>query len=186
MTREQLLALNLTEDLVGQIMAMHGAATQANNAELARLKGIETEYNNLKNNPPKTDPEPEPEDPRLADALKQISQLKDEISKKDIAGYASEKGLTGDQVSNILKAFGTDVESAKSAIDSISQIISDADKNARDEERKNIQKDTPNPEGTPGGKEDDKPEDVKNAELISFGSDAPDEATRNYYVLGGK
>lgn len=74
---------------------------------------------------PAPNPEPEPPNTELESALNRIKELEKENRRKDIAAYASAKGLTGEQADNILKAFGDDVDSAKSAIDSISQIISD-------------------------------------------------------------
>jgi len=189
MSREELRALGYTEEQIEQIMKLHGLATQANNAELARLKGIETEYNNLKNQPSKPPapeppkPNPEDKDPELTKALKEIADLKAEMTRKDIAVYASSKGLSGEQAEKVLSAFANNLELAKGAIDSISQIISDADKAARDDEKKALLKGTPNPDGGKGTPEDNEPEDVKNAKLISFGNMAADEATKDYYVL---
>lgn len=191
MTREQLLALGLSEEQVNQIMALHGQATQGlnstitqNNAELQRLRGIETDYNKLKNKPPQNEPtpEPEPQNPELAEAQKQIAELRREMNRKDIAVYASSKNLSGEQAENILKAFPDDVDLAKSAIDSISQIISDTDKAARDAEQKALLKDTPNPQGGSGGTPQDKPADVKNVESITFGGlDKNAQSARDYY-----
>lgn len=190
MTREQLLALGLSEEQVNQIMALHGQATQGlnstitqNNAELQRLRGIETDYNKLKNQPqPEPTPEPEPQNPELAEAQKQIAELRREMNRKDIAVYASSKNLSGEQAENILKAFADDVDLAKSAIDSISQIISDTDKAARDAEQKALLNDTPNPQGGSGGTPQDKPADVKNVESITFGGlDKNAQSVRDCY-----
>ena len=188
MTREQLLALGLSEEQVNQIMALHGQATQGlnstitqNNAELQRLRGIEMDYNNLKKQTP-AEPEPEPQNPELAEAQRQIAELRREMNRKDIAVYAGSKNLSGEQAENILKAFADDVDLAKSAIDSISQIISDTDKTARDAEKKALLKDTPNPQGGGGSTPQDKPDDVKNVENITFGGlDKNAQSTRDYY-----
>ena len=69
------------------------------------------------------------------------------MNRKDIANYALSKGISGEQSANILLAFGDNVESAKLAIDSISQIISDTDKSARDSEKQAWLNGTPNPSG---------------------------------------
>ena len=128
MTREQLLALGFTEEQVNQIMAMHGQATQGLRAQVTNLtadlnteKAKNANVQNPNLNPP-TDP---PTNKELDDALKRIKELESENKRKDIAAYAAEKGLSGEQAENVLKAFGDDVDVAKGAIDSISQIISE-------------------------------------------------------------
>ena len=52
---------------------------------------------------------------------------------------------------NVLKAFGEDVEVAKSAIDSISQIISDNRASAAEEKERELAKGASNPGGGNGG-----------------------------------
>lgn len=75
---------------------------------------------------PAPNPEPNPQgESELERAMNRINELERENKRKDIAAYATSKGLTGEQVENVLKAFGDDVDVAKGAIDSISQIISD-------------------------------------------------------------
>lgn len=192
MTRDSLRALGISDEQVEQIMKLHGQSTQAlqaaitqGAAEITRLKGVETEYEKLKAQPP-VDPliiKDIPENPELQKALDRVASLESEMRKKDIAVYASSKGLTGEQAKSILDALGDNVELANKAIDSISQIISDTDKTARDDEKKALLNGTPNPDGGIAAKTDDKPEDVKNAESITFGETAADAATRDYYVL---
>lgn len=187
MTREQLLALGLAEEQVNQIMALHGQVTQGlnatiqqNNTDLERLRGIETNYNALlsqQNN------QQEPENPELASALQRIAELEAENRRAEITAYASANGLSGERVENVLTAFGDNVDSAKAAIDSISQIISDTDTSARADEKQKLLKNTPNPDGGNGSVNgDDKPDDVKNAESITFGGlDKNAQTARDYY-----
>ena len=128
MTREQLLALGFTEEQVNQIMAMHGQATQGLRTQVntltADLVAARANNSNPGNNSPAPNEQPTT-NKELEDALKRIKELEGENKRKDIAAYATGKGLSGEQVVNVLKAFGEDVDVAKSAIDSISQIISD-------------------------------------------------------------
>lgn len=187
MTREQLLALGYTEEQVNQIMALHGQATQTLRATVgqheATINTLNGQLSALQTKQSKPDETTPPENPELAEAQKQIAELRAEMNRKDIAVYASAKGLTGEQAENVLKAFGTDVELAKSAIDSISQIISDSNKTAiADFEKQNLQS-TPNPDGNPGGKkEEEKPADLKNAEGITYGGLAENaQSARDYY-----
>lgn len=190
MTREQLLAMGFSEEQVNQIMALHGQATQGlnatiqqNNTELQRLRGVEIDYNTLltQQQTQQQNNEPEPQNPELASALQRIAELESENRRAEILAYASSNGLSGDKVTNILTAFGDNVESAKSAIDSISQIISDTDTSARADEKQKLLNDTPNPNGGQGGN-DDKPADVANVEGIAFGGLSENaQASRDYY-----
>lgn len=190
MTREQLLAMGISEEQVNQIMALHGQATQGlnatiqqNNTELQRLRGVEIDYNTLltQQQTQQQNNEPEPQNPELASALQRIAELESENRRAEILAYASSNGLSGDKVTNILTAFGDNVESAKSAIDSISQIISDTDTSARADEKQKLLNDTPNPNGGQGGN-DDKPADVANVEGIAFGGLSENaQASRDYY-----
>ena len=184
MTREQLLALGYTEEQANQIIALYGQATQKLRATVGQheetIKNLNGQLTQLQNH--QTEPTP-PENPELAEAQKQIAELRAEMNRKDIAVYASAKGLSGEQAENVLKAFGTDVDLAKTAIDSISQIISDSNKTAIANFEKQNLRDTPNPDGTAGnGGVDNTPADLKNAEGITFGGLAENAQTaRDYY-----
>lgn len=134
---------------------------------------------------PTPEPTPNPDDGGELETLRnQIAQLQKENVQKDIRAYAAEKGLTGEQAESVLAGFQTDLEAAKKAIDSIAQIISDKETAAATAKEQELLKNTPNPGGGTGGNPgNDKPEDVKNAESISFGSKADEQSTKDYYVL---
>lgn len=134
---------------------------------------------------PAPTPTPEPDDGGELETLRnQIAQLQEENVQKDIRAYAAEKGLTGEQAESVLAGFQTDLEAAKKAIDSIAQIISDKETAAATAKEQELLKGTPNPGGgTSGDPGNDKPEDVRNAESISFGSKADEQSTKDYYVL---
>jgi hypothetical protein len=153
MNREELRALGLTEEQVEAVMKSHGQTTQnlqaqvaQTNIEVARLRGVEMEYNNFKANQPKPEPQKK-ENPEVLEAQRQIAELTSKINRTEIANYALSKGIGGEQASNILIAFGDDVERAKLAIDSIHNIISETDKSARDSEKQMLLNNTPNPGG---------------------------------------
>lgn len=130
---------------------------------------------------PTPEPTPNPDDGDDLEALRnQIAQLQRENVQKDIRAYAAEKGLTGEQAESVLAGFQTDYEAAKKAIDSIAQIISDKETAAATAKEQELLKGTPNPGGGTGGG-DEKPDDVKNAESISFGNKA--EEQKDYYVM---
>lgn len=131
---------------------------------------------------PEPTPNPEPDDKTRA-LQERIEQLERENVQKDIRAYAAEKGLTGEQAESVLAGFQTDLEAAKKAIDSIAQIIFDKETAAATAKEQELLRGTPNPGGGQGGNPgDEKPEDVKNAESISFGSKAK-EQEKDYYVM---
>lgn len=131
--------------------------------------------------------EPTPGSGEDIETLKnQIEELRRENVKKDIRAYAAEKGLTGEQAEKVLAGFKDDLESAKAAIDSMSEIISARETSAAQAKEKEILDKSTNPGGGSGGSGgggDDKPEDVKNAEQISFGSKAANQSEKDYYVM---
>lgn len=121
---------------------------------------------------PTPNPEPTPaNDEELANMRRQIEDLQRENARKDILAYAVSKGLTGEQVQKVLNAFTDNVDAAKSAIDSIGQIISENRESAARAKEQEIAGNAGNPGGGNGGgnPQDEKPDDVKNAESIAFG-----------------
>lgn len=136
---------------------------------------------------PNPTPEPTPGSGEDIETLKnQIEELRRENVKKDIRAYAAEKGLTGEQAEKVLAGFKDDLESAKAAIDSMSEIISARETSAAQAKEKEILDKSTNPGGGSGGSGGgggDKPEDVKNAEQISFGSKAANQSEKDYYVM---
>ena len=153
MNREELRALGMTEEQIEAVMKSHGQATQGlqaqiaqSNLEMARLRGVEVEFNNLKAQTPKQEPKKQ-ENPELLEAQRQIAELRSDMNRKEIANYALSKGINAEQSANILIALGDNVEAAKLAIDSIGQIISNTDKSARDSEKQMLLNSTPNPSG---------------------------------------
>lgn len=136
---------------------------------------------------PNPTPEPTPGSGEDIETLKnQIEELRRENVKKDIRAYAAEKGLTGEQAEKVLAGFKDDLESAKAAIDSMSEIISARETSAAQAKEKEILDKSTNPGGGSGGSgggKDDKPDDVKNAEQITFGNKAANQSEKDYYVM---
>ena len=133
---------------------------------------------------PNQNPSPQNDD-EIEKLRKQIDALQKENIKKDIRAYAAEKGLTGEQAEHVLAGFQDNYDLAKTAIDSMSQIIADKETAAAQAKEQEIANGSINPGGgnTGGGKQDDKPEDVKNAESIVFGNKQSEQSVKDYYVL---
>lgn len=156
-------------------------------------------HSNRNNNPnpptPAPNPTPAPQpaptpEPGGADDMetlrRQIADLQRENARKDIEAYAVAKGLTGDQVKNILNAFGENVDVAKQAIDSISQIISDNRTAAAREKEQELANGASNPGGgnAGGSGSDEKSSAEKIAERM-FGGKKQNNDILSHYVNGG-
>lgn len=191
MTRQELLALGYTEEQVNQIMALHGQATQqlraiidTNNSTIATLQAQIQQSQGSNNNPDPT-PDPEPQNPELAQALARVAELEKLNRQSEIKAYAGSKNLAGEQVESILNAFGDNVDSAKNAIDSISQIISDNRTAAAQEKEQELVKGAVNPGG---GSSNNGGNEKSNAEKIAtklFGGQKQENNILSHYVNGG-
>lgn len=82
---------------------------------------------------------------------KQIAELQAQLATSEINAYASSKNLVGEQIANILKAFGGNVEAAKTAIDSIVGYVEEREKSAVSAYEQKLQAETQSPGGSKGG-----------------------------------
>ena len=97
---------------------------------------------------PKTDPEGNSE---LEKAMQQIEQLKADITRKDIASYAAQKGLVGEQAESILSGLTNDLETAKKTIDSFAKFVTDKETAAAAAKENEIANGGTNPSGNGNG-----------------------------------
>ena len=97
---------------------------------------------------PKTDPEGNSE---LEKAMQQIEQLKADITRKDIASYAAQKGLVGEQAESILSGLTNDLETAKKTIDSFFKFVTDKETAAAAAKENEIANGGTNPSGNGNG-----------------------------------
>lgn len=190
MTREELLAQGLTEEQANAVMALHGQTVQSLNATInqhnttiTRLTGELETARNQNSNEPSNDPEPQNEE--LAEANRQIAQLREEINREKIKSYATEKGLTGEQADNVINAFSHDVDKATSAIDSISQIISDKETAAATAKEQELAGKATNPGGGSSENNNEKSSAEKIASKL-FGGEKKENNILSHYVGGNK
>lgn len=186
MTREQLLALGFTEEQVNQIMGLHGTATQSLRNQISTLTADLQNVRNGNNPPanPPTNENPLANNEEYQNALNRIQELERENARKDILAYASSKGLSGDQIQNILNAFGENVDTAKSAIDSMAQIISDNRAAAAQEKEQELARNASNPGGGSGGGGDQKSQPEQIATKL-YGEKKQTNNILSHYVNGG-
>lgn len=191
MTREQLLELGFTEEQVNSIMALHGQATQNLRGQITTLTNdLNVARNNQAANQSASNTTQQQgnsgDDNEMETLRQQIANLQRENARKDIEAYAVAKGLTGDQVKNILNAFGENVDVAKQAIDSIGQIISDNRTAAAREKEQELASGATNPGGGNAGSSNS--DEKSNAEKIAermFGGKKQSNDILSHYVNGG-
>ena len=113
-------------------------------------------------------------------ALNSVADLEKTIKSMQLKTGLAEQGIVGEQADKLIESLnGGSFDTAL-----LGQIISEKNKTAiADYEKKNLH-DTPNPDGGTGepGK-DEKPEDVKNAESITFGTQSAEQSAKDYYVM---
>lgn len=197
MTREQLRALGLTDEQIEGVMREHGIDVQALNnqiatsaATIATLQGqiaqnqqSQQEPQNQQNQSNQINNESNEEVTTLRE---QLANMQSEMNKKDIAVYASSKGLSGDTVDTIVKQFGaSDVDAAKKAIDSLSQLLSDSNKQAIADFEKNSQNNTPGVGGSTSSGSDNKTS-AENIASNLFGASKNSTSVISHYLSGGK
>ena len=103
-------------------------------------------------NDPKPEPKPDPEgNSELEKAMQQIEQLKADITRKDIASYAAQKGLVGEQAESILSGLTNDLETAKKTIDSFAKFVTDKETAAAAAKENEIANGGTNPSGNGNG-----------------------------------
>ena len=116
---------------------------------------------------------------KTASLEKKIAELeKRDIIRTQRANAMEKFGLTAEQASKVVTDDGaTDYEV-------LGQIFADSKKSAIAEYEKQKLDGTPNPGGSTGGTgKDEKPEDVKNAESITFGTQSAEQSAKDYYVM---
>lgn len=183
MKREELIAMGISEENADKIMADYGSTVQKANAKAEQYKEkankadeLQTQLDELNS---QNMTELEKATTALEAANKQIAQLEKNDEIRTQRAKAMEKfGLTAEQASKVVTDEGaTDYEV-------LGQIFADSKKTAIAEYEKQKLDDTPNPGGSKGGNNgDDKPEDVKNAENISFGNVSAEQSTKDYYKI---
>lgn len=106
------------------------------------------------------------------DAMAQVAALQKRIDRAEQLKALAEKGITGEQAEKLIS------EDGKLDYEVLGQIISDRENAAKVAKEQEIANNQGNPGGSDGGagsNPDEKPEDVKNAEKLSFGV-APKDA----------
>lgn len=187
MTREQIKEQfpDATDEQITAILNINGTditAAKKNNVdpkELKRLQGIEVEYKKL-------------QDADLTDAEKIQKALKDaEASKMDYEKKSNKldaekilvaAGLTEEDYKDLIDGIvSDDAEATKTMATNFATLIKNQKESAVQKAKEELMDKTKTPGGS-CGEGDDKTEDVKNIESISFGGIEKDaQSARDYY-----
>lgn len=183
MKREELIAMGISEENADKIMADYGSMVQKANAKAEQYKEKANKADELQTQLDELNSQNMTEVEKATKALESANQKIAELEKRDVIrtqrANAMEKfGLTAEQASKVVTDDGaTDYEV-------LGQIFADSKKSAIAEYEKQKLDNTPNPGGSTGGNNgDDKPEDVKNAESITFGTQSAEQSAKDYYVM---
>ena len=190
MTREQIKEQfpDATEAQITAILNINGTditAAKKNNVdpkELKRLQGIETEYKKLQD-ADLTDAEKIQN--ALNDAAESKTKYEKELNKLDAEKILVAAGLTEEDYKDLIDGIvSDDAETTKAMATNLSTLIKNQKDSAVQKAKEELMDNTPTPGGGNGGGsgEDEKTDDVKNVESISFGGVGKDAQTaRDYY-----
>lgn len=138
---------------------------------------------------PAPNPNPDPGNPAPNEEMErlrqQIAQLQSDNAKKDILAYATEKGLSGEHVANVLAAYGDNVDSAKSSIDAICSIISEKETAAATAKEQELANKATNPGGGSGGSGGKEKSNAEKLATKYFGEKKSENSVISHYVTGG-
>lgn len=190
MTREQIKEQfpDATDEQITAILNINGTditAAKKNNIdpkELKRLQGIEVEYKKLQD-ADLTDAE------KIQKALKDAADSKKDYEKKvnklDAEKILVAAGLTEEDYKDLIDGIvSEDVEATKTMATNLSTLIKNQKDSAIKKTKEELMDGTNTPGGSGGGSgnPDEKTDDVKNVESISFGGVSKDAQTaRDYY-----
>lgn len=190
MTREQIKEQfpDATDEQITAILNINGTditAAKKNNIdpkELKRLQGIEVEYKKLQD-ADLTDAE------KIQKALKDAADSKKDYEKKvnklDAEKILVAAGLTEEDYKDLIDGIvSEDAEATKTMATNLSTLIKNQKDSAIKKTREELMDGTNTPGGSGGGSgnPDEKTDDVKNVESISFGGVSKDAQTaRDYY-----
>lgn len=117
----------------------------------------------------RNEPTPQPNnnsDEEIDQLREKVKTLERESARKDIRAHASELGIVGEKADSVLSVFSDDVEQAKIALDSLSEIIEERETNAANKKEKEIADGSNNPGGGSPNNKDKRTEAEKIAEAI--------------------
>lgn len=183
MKREDLVAMGISEENIEKIMADHAKAVQSANAKTNQYKEKADKADELQSQLDELNSQGMSEVEKANKALETANNRIAELEKRDAvrtrrAKLMEKLKISAEDASKIISDDGSMDD------DVLGQIFADGIKNAVAENEKQKLADTPNPGGSGSEpKKDEKPDDVKNAESITFGNVSAEQSAKDYYKL---
>jgi uncharacterized membrane protein YcaP (DUF421 family) len=183
MTREELIAMGVSDENADKIMADYGSSIQKANAKANEYKAKAGTADELQKKLDELEAgqltEVEKANKALEAANEQIAKLqKDNAIRDQREAAMTNFKITAEQAKTVVKDDGSlDYES-------LGKIMSDKETAAAQAKEQEIAKNQDVPGGgSAGGKDKDKTADVENAEKITFGNPASNSEAKNSYVI---
>lgn len=183
MKREELIAMGISEENADKIMADYGSSVQRANAKAEQYKAKADKADELQSQLDNLNSQGMSEVEKANKALETANNRIAELEKRDAirtrrASLMEKLKISAEDASKIISDDGSMDD------DVLGQIFADGKKTAVAEYEKQKLADTPNPNGAKGGSDKDKkPDDVKNAESITFGSVSTEQSAKDYYKI---
>lgn len=183
MKREDLIAMGISEENADKIMSDYGSGIQKANAKADQYKADADKAAELQAELDRINAE------KMTDAEKQAADLK--RANDRIAELEKAQSLSA-QRNSVVEKFKVTSEQAKQIVkddgsfdyDVLGQIISDKEAAAAQAKEQEIAGKAGNPNGAAGTTNpNEKTDDVKNAESITFGTVAVEQSAKDYYKL---
>lgn len=168
MTREELMAMGLTEEQADKVIAEHAKGIQAANAKADKYKTDAQKAADLQKQLDEIGQQNlsdlEKEKKAREAAEKQAADLQKQLTQSAVEGIFAKASLTGDEYAGIIGALsGLDLEVAKTSAESFVSGISKRDEANKTQWQKEVFDKTPNPgAGSPAGGKDN-PDGEKSA-----------------------
>lgn len=187
MNREKLKELGLTDEQIEAIMSDHGKSIQAEKAKLEGYKSdslklveLTKQLEAMKKAQADKDKDLSAKDTAYDDLKKQFDELQADLKLKELKANLAEKGIIGDDAEKLVSSLsGGSID-----VSILGEIIANREKSAVDAKVKELTDGATNPNGgkAKSSGDDEKPDDVKNAETINFGGLAENvQQTRDFY-----
>lgn len=180
MTREELKALGLEEEVIDKIMASHGKDIQNANAKAERYKAdaqMAGQYKKeLEEYQSQNLTEIEKANKATEEANSMVADLQKQISELNARNSLAEQGITGEDADNLLKSLNNGTFDATV----LGKIIADRETKAAALKEKELLDRTPNPDGNGGGNGDGKSTAEKLVSKMYGGEKADTNILSNY------
>lgn len=180
MTREELKAMGLEDEVIEKVMASHGKDIQSANAKAEKFKAdaqlagqYKKELEEIQN---QNLSDIEKANKATEDANKLVSDLQNQINELNTKNALAEQGIVGDEAAKLLNSLKGGTFDAKI----LGEIIADRETKAAAKKEQELLDRTPNPDGAGASGGDDKSTAEKLVSKMYGGEKANTDILSNY------